>query len=670
VSIGLNRLHIRSRIYAGFGLLVALGLALSMVGLWEFSATGRQVNGLVRAADQTARVLKATHLLETMRRAALTYQTKGDPAAIKEFADAHAQAVETIAVSARDALTDERRRAYQDVGAALGPFKAAFDEQVQMSNGSHERTVTLTKLGSEFVAAIGKAVEGARASDDLAVNVAVRDVEVAGLMMRLASTRFTIWKNEETATQLRATAIAADKTYAAAEAVVHDPALRSLLAQAKTSFAGYSKLTIDSAATVMRAEEIYGKNMVPQMLDMQRRLAEAGASLVVAFDNTKTATLSRLDTAELLQAMLAAAALLAGLALAYVIGRSIVGPVTAMTGAMRRLAGGDKTVEIPSRDGTDELAEMANAVEVFKQNMITADALTAEKETENAAKMRRGQQLDALTKAFEGKIGALVGTLSSAATEMQATAGQMTATAERTNEQSMAVAAAAEQASTNVQTVASAAEQLSSSIAEIGQQVAHSAKIAGKAVDDAKQTDLVVQSLASGAQKIGEVVSLIQAIASQTNLLALNATIEAARAGEAGKGFAVVASEVKHLATQTAKATEDISTQIAKIQHATGDAVAAIQGIGAVIGQISEIAAAIASAVEEQAAATQEITRNVQQAAQGTQDVTQNIANVKKAVGASGTAATQVLDAAGGLSKQAEHLTAEVGEFLTGFKAA
>jgi methyl-accepting chemotaxis protein len=350
--------------------------------------------------------------------------------------------------------------------------------------------------------------------------------------------------------------------------------------------------------------------------------------------------------------------------------RHIAAPLAGLTATMRRLAEHDMTVEIVGAGRGDEIGSIAEAVEVFKQNMIKADALAIEQESQNETKIRRAHHLDAIARAFEGKVGTLVGALSSAAAEMQATAGSMTATAERTNQQSMAVAAAAEEASTNVQTVASAAEQLSSSSAEIGRQVAQSAQIAGKAVDDAKHTDLVVQSLASGAQKIGEVVTLIQGIAAQTNLLALNATIEAARAGEAGKGFAVVASEVKHLATQTAKATEDISAQIGKIQDATGDAVTAIQGIGAVIGQISEIAAAIASAVEQQGAATQEITRNVQQAAQGTQEVTQNISRVKEATEANGAAATQVLGSAGGLSKQAEQLSAEVGEFLRSVKAA
>jgi methyl-accepting chemotaxis protein len=670
VSVGLNQLNVRSRIYAGFGLLVALGLALAALGLWQFSATGRQVGSLVTVSDHAADILRASHLLETMRRAALTYQTKGDAAMIKEFSDAHAQARELIARLAKDDASDARRRAYREVSDGLGPFKAAFDELVQLSNGGRERTAALTRLGGEFVAAIGRAVALVRAGDDMAASSAVRDAEVAGMATRLASTRLTIYKTEETLAQLRAAAEAGQKAFTAAEAALQDETQRTQLGQAQKSFDEYAKLTLDSAATVIKGEAIYAKTIVPQMLAMQQRLAEAEAALGTEFDTTKSATLARLDAAALWQETFAAIALALGLALAYAIGRSIVLPLTAMTGAMRRLAGGDKAVEIPARDGRDELAEMANAVEIFKQNMIEAETLAAAQAAENDKKMRRAQQLDALTKGFEDKVGTLVAALSSAAGAMKAAAGSMTSTAERTNEQSMAVASAAQQASANVQSVASAAEQLSSSSAEIGRRVTQSAQIAGKAVDDAKHTDAVVQSLAAGAQKIGEVVSLIQAIAEQTNLLALNATIEAARAGDAGRGFAVVASEVKSLATQTAKATEEISSQIGKIQDATKDAVSAIQGIGEVIGQVSEIAAAIAAAVEEQIASTQEITRNVQQAARGTRDVTHNIGLVKEAVSLSGTAATQVLDAAGDLSKQTERLSAEVGTFLTDIKAA
>jgi methyl-accepting chemotaxis protein len=357
-------------------------------------------------------------------------------------------------------------------------------------------------------------------------------------------------------------------------------------------------------------------------------------------------------------------------AAAFMIVTGVSKPITAITQAMKKLAGHDLTTTITGVGRKDEIGAMAAAVQVFKDNMIEADRLTAAQEAERQIRDKRAATLDMLTRSFESKVGQLVGTLSSAATEMESTARTMTNTAETTNTQSSAVAAAAQQASVNVQTVASAAEELSSSIAEISRQVAHSTKITHKAVDDAKRTDITVQALAAGAQKIGDVVTLIQDIAGQTNLLALNATIEAARAGDAGKGFAVVASEVKSLANQTAKATEEISGQIDQIREATSQAVTAIREIAETINSISEVSTAIAAAVEQQGAATQEIARNVQQAAAGTQDVTTNITSVKTASTATGDAASQVLGAAGELAIQAEHLTSEVNTFLIDVKAA
>ncbi len=348
----------------------------------------------------------------------------------------------------------------------------------------------------------------------------------------------------------------------------------------------------------------------------------------------------------------------------------IARPVRRMTDAMRALAGGDKSITVPAIGRRDEIGAMAGAVQVFKENMIAAERLAAEQAAENEAKLHRAQKVEALTKGFESKVGQRVGTLSAAATEMEATAQSMAATAEETNRQSAAVASASEQTSANVQTVAAATEELSASIQEIGRHVGKSTEISARAVADAQHTDQTVQALAAGAQKIGEVVTLIQSIASQTNLLALNATIEAARAGEAGKGFAVVAAEVKGLAGQTAKATAEIDGQIAAIRSATGDAVAAIRGIAKTIEEINQIATAIAAAVEEQGSATKEITRNVMEAAQGTREVTSNISSVKDAATSTGAAASQVLSAAGDLSRQSEQLTGEVNGFLAGLKAA
>ena len=349
---------------------------------------------------------------------------------------------------------------------------------------------------------------------------------------------------------------------------------------------------------------------------------------------------------------------------------AIASPIVAMTAVMSRLANGDRSVEVPGIGRRDEVGAMADAVDVFKRNAIEADRLATIQRAEEEAKARRAARLEELTRAFENNVTAVVQSLSGAATQMQQSAGTLTTTADETNRQSTTVASAAEQASANVQTVAAAAEELSSSIAEIGRQVSQSTRVAEQAVSGAGHANTVVSSLAEGAQKIGEGVDLINNIAAQTNLLALNATIEAARAGEAGKGFAVVASEVKSLANQTAKATEDITGQIATIQGATREAVAAIDGIGRIITEISQISATIASAVEQQSAATQEISRNVQEAAQGTQQVTSNIVGVTRAAGNTGRAAGEVRSVADHLSSESARLRQEGESFLGGVKAA
>jgi methyl-accepting chemotaxis protein len=350
--------------------------------------------------------------------------------------------------------------------------------------------------------------------------------------------------------------------------------------------------------------------------------------------------------------------------------RRVCQPIVDLTATMSHLASGDASGEIPGTARGDEIGAMAAAVGVFRDSMIKADRLAAEKEAESTVKMRRAQVLDQLTRAFEAKVSELVGGLSAASAVMEDTAQSMSSTAAATNRQAAIVAAASEQTSANVQTVASATEELTSSIAEIGRQVAQSTQIAARAVDNARRTGDTARSLAEGAQKIGDVVTLIQNIAAQTNLLALNATIEAARAGEAGRGFAVVASEVKSLAGQTAKATTEISEQVAAIQAASDETVTAIRHVVDVIAEIDQIGIAIASAIEEQGSATKEISRSVQEAARGTQEVTSNISGVQRAADDTGASADQVLGAAQQLSSQSRDLAGQVNRFLSEVRAA
>jgi methyl-accepting chemotaxis protein len=363
--------------------------------------------------------------------------------------------------------------------------------------------------------------------------------------------------------------------------------------------------------------------------------------------------------------------LVLALLLAWLIGaRGVAAPVRAAAARLKTLAEGDTESPIPGEGRKDEAGDIAAAMAVFRDNLIKSRELQAAQLREAEAKAARAKVIEEATARFEAEAGAVVKSVAAAATELEATATSMAAGAEETSRQATAVAAAAEQASANVQTVASAAEELSASIAEISRQVAESTRIASEAVSEASRTNAIVEQLAASASRIGEVVRLINDIAGQTNLLALNATIEAARAGEAGKGFAVVASEVKNLASQTAKATEEIGGQIAAVQGETGRVVEAIRAIGGTIEKISGIAASIAAAVEQQGAATAEIARNVQQAAAGTGAVSANIGSVQEAASASGAAAAQVQGAAAELSRGAETLRTQVERFLAEMKAA
>jgi methyl-accepting chemotaxis protein len=357
--------------------------------------------------------------------------------------------------------------------------------------------------------------------------------------------------------------------------------------------------------------------------------------------------------------------------MAFYVRRAIARPLALVASSMTSLASGDTGVDVPYAHRHDEVGETAKAAQRFKESLLRIEAMRAEQHEKDAqVEIRRKADRNKLADDFENAIGDIVERMSSSTTALNAVSTALTDTAERTRQLSTGVASASQEASSNVQTVASATVELTASVGEISRQVHESSRIAGEAVKQAERTDSRIGELSHAASRIGDVVKLITAIAEQTNLLALNATIEAARAGEAGRGFAVVASEVKSLAMQTAKATEEIGTQIAGMQAATHDSVAAIKEISATIGRVSEIANTIAAAVEEQGAATQEISRNVQEAAKGTAHVARNIADVNHGAAETGSASAQVLASAKALAGEGNTLKAEVDRFLHTVRAA
>ncbi|WMT77776.1 methyl-accepting chemotaxis protein [Bradyrhizobium sp. Ash2021] len=376
------------------------------------------------------------------------------------------------------------------------------------------------------------------------------------------------------------------------------------------------------------------------------------------------------SSALMMLAAILGAAVIIGIGVSFYLVRDVSTGISSIVTPMQALGKGDLSANVPHQGEKTEIGAMADVLQVFKQALIAKKAADEAAALDAEAKIERGRRVDSITRNFESMIGEIVQTVSSASTQLEASAGTLSKTAERSQQLTTAVAAASEEASTNVQSVASATEELSSSVNEISRQVQESARMATDAVGQARTTNDRVSELSKAASRIGDVVELINTIAGQTNLLALNATIEAARAGEAGRGFAVVASEVKALAEQTAKATGEIGQQITGIQAATQDSVNAIKEISGTIERLSEISSTIAAAVEEQGAATQEISRNVQQASQGTQQVSANITDVQRGASETGSASSQVLSAAQSLSGDSNRLKLEVGKFLDSVRAA
>ncbi len=452
------------------------------------------------------------------------------------------------------------------------------------------------------------------------------------------------------------------------------PALADAVAKAKGSYFAQEFLSRrDQIVRSLAAGEPSKITMSESTADSVPRLGSITAVAEAALDAAKTYADARVGAAErslAVQLALLAAALSFGAAGTLLVSRRVAQPLQSIQAAMMKVAGGDLDTDVPHADRHDEIGGLAQALVTFKQNAVEKTRIENAEHERALHTEQRQQAIESHIAAFEAEMGAALKALAEASDAMRATSTKLSDTAEQTNRQAKSAAGASAYASSNVQTVAAASQELTTSIGEIGRQVTHASTVADRAVTETKATDATVHGLADATQRIGQIVGLISEIAAQTNLLALNATIEAARAGDAGRGFAVVATEVKSLATQTAKATDDITAQIADIQRVAAEAAQAMRRIGGTIGEVNQVAGSIAAAVEQQGAAAQEITRNTQEAAHRTVEVSENVTGVTAGADATGIAAADVHASSETLARQTERLRLQVDDFLAKIRAA
>jgi methyl-accepting chemotaxis protein len=662
-------LRIRGRLYGGFGVLLLFCAALAGFAISQLSAVRDQVSSLTQQSKNAIRASDIATELQAIRRGTLRYAFDQDEASYADADKRLARVAQLLDEGERSTRNEERRVSYREAAKDVVEVKAKHDALGSAVKQMLAGRVLLFADGDKMAADVQKFVD---AADKTPFEPAAGALESKVLLVRVANWRMLATRDAKGIATFKTNVTKTQQQIAQLEKADLPSDLASLLATVKTGVAKYAEAFDKTGPNLVLGDELYYKGVTPAIAAAIEKMDKTIASINVAFAQTTAETNERIDGTITMQKTVAGAAVLLGLMIAFLIARGIILPLGGLTAGMRQLAEGNFDVVLPGLDRKDEVGDMAQAVEGFKvkaEEKARAEA-EAKRTQDEAAGRQRKAEMHKLADSFESAVGEIVETVSSASTELEASAGTLTTTAEHAQELTTMVAAASEEASTNVQSVASATEELSSSITEISRQVQESARIAGEAVGQARRTNERVGELTKAASRIGDVVELINTIAGQTNLLALNATIEAARAGEAGRGFAVVASEVKALAEQTAKATGEIGQQINGIQAATQDSVHAIQEISGTIEKLSEIASTIAAAVEEQGAATQEISRNVQQAAQGTQQVSSNIGGVQRGAGETGSASSQVLSAAQSLSSDSNRLKLELGKFLNSVRAA